>query len=102
MWSVYLSFTCRFLDELGPPCQNEVFDDHLTDSIGLLEVPTMTTKDLTPGSSPSSSPAIQRRARHVSISDPLPAIKLEVEGICRKVQYMLFPLTTPLLNCFYL
>lgn len=92
----------RFLDELGAPCQQEGVDNHLTDSTGLLAVPTVTNNDLTPNSSPSSSPAIQRRARYASISDPLPAIKLEVEGLCRKVQYPLSPLTTPSLNCLSL
>lgn len=95
---MYLIFTCRFLDELGASCQHEGGDDHLSDPIGLLAVPTVTTNDLTPNSSPSSSPAIQRRARHASISDPLTAIKLEVEGLCRKVQYTLSSNHT-LLNC---
>lgn len=92
----------RFLDELGAPCQHEGVDNQLTDSIGLLAVPTATTNDLTPNSSPSSSPAIPRRARYASISDPLPAIQLEVEGLCRKVWYTLSTLTTPSLNCLSL
>lgn len=90
----------RFLDELGAPCQSEVLEDSITDSVGLLTVPTMNSKELTPNSSPSSSPASVHRARHDSISDPLPAITLEVEGLCRKVCES--PLTTLFPNCLCL
>ncbi len=55
---------------------------------GKLAVAEVNQDDLTPSSSPTSSPTMDRRMRTMSISNPEPVIKLVAEGLMRKAEAM--------------
>ncbi len=55
---------------------------------GKLAVAEVNHDDLTPSSSPTSSPTMDRRMRTMSISNPEPVIKLVAEGLMRKAEAM--------------
>jgi hypothetical protein len=88
----------RFLDGLraSPEPSGPSFSD-----TSLLAVPRAPTTDLTPSSSPSSSPtaspSFPHRTRFTSISTPTTAIRLELDGLTKKVDDLVALLESKLL-----